>query len=164
MIFIWAEDQHHAIGHKGQLPWHLPADMAFFKQTTTGHTLVSGSRTFASYKKPLPNRKNVVLTTRTETDYPSNVTVLHSVDDVVAYEHAHPNEKVIISGGAKVFKSLLPYVDTLIRTRVQHTFKADTYMPEIDYDQFQLVSSTSHPADEKNQYGLTFERWERKQH
>lgn len=162
MIFIWAEDEHHAIGHKGQLPWHLPADMAFFKKTTTGNTLVSGSRTFATYKKPLPHRKNVVLTSRTATDYPSDVLVLHSAQDVVDYERDHPDETVVISGGAKVFKSLLPFVDTLVRTRVQHTFKADTYMPEIDYSQFNLVSSQVHEPDEKNEYGLVFERWERK--
>ncbi|GAX07944.1 dihydrofolate reductase [Secundilactobacillus silagincola] len=162
MIFIWAEDQHHAIGYKGQLPWHLPADMAFFKQHTMGNTLISGSRTFASYRKPLPHRKNIVLTTRTATDYPSGVEVLHSAAEVVAYEKAHPDETVIISGGARVFESLLPDVDTLLRTRVLHTFKADTYMPEIDYSQFQLVESISHEPDEKNPYGLVFERWERR--
>ncbi|MFC6253403.1 dihydrofolate reductase [Secundilactobacillus hailunensis] len=162
MIFIWAEDTQHAIGHKGQLPWHLPADMAFFKQHTIGKTLISGSRTFASYKKPLPHRKNIVLTTRTATDYPSSVEVLHSASEVVAYERTHPEETVIISGGAKVFKSLLPYVDTLLRTRVQHTFKADTYMPKIDYDQFELVESIIHQPDEKNQYGMIFERWQRR--
>lgn len=162
MIFIWAEDQQHAIGHKGTLPWHLPADMAFFKQHTIGNTLISGSRTFASYKKPLPHRKNIVLTTQTATDYPSGVEVLHSAAEVVAYERAHPDETVMISGGARVFKSLLPYVDTLLRTRVQHTFKADTYMPEIDYRQFELVESSTHEPDEKNPYGLIFERWQRR--
>ncbi|GAX00125.1 dihydrofolate reductase [Secundilactobacillus mixtipabuli] len=162
MIFIWAEDQQHAIGHKGQLPWHLPADMAFFKQNTIGKMLISGSRTFASYKKPLPHRKNIVLTSRTATDYPSGVEVLHSASEVVTYEQAHPDETVIISGGARVFKSLLPYVDTLLRTRVLHKFKADTYMPEIDYSRFKLVESTAHEPDEKNPYGLVFERWERR--
>lgn len=162
MIFIWAEDQQHAIGHKGQLPWHLPADMAFFKQHTIGNTLISGSRTFASYKKPLPHRKNIVLTTRTATDYPSNVAVLHSAAEVVAYEQDHPDETVMISGGANVFKSLLPYVDTLLRTRVLHTFKADTYMPEIDYSRFKLVESATREPDDKNPYGLVFERWERR--
>ena len=88
--------------------------------------------------------------------------MLHSASEVVAYEQAHPQETVIVSGGAKVFKSLLPYVDTLLRTRVQHTFKADTYMPKIDYDQFELTSSTTHQPDEKNQYGMIFERWQRR--
>lgn len=162
MIFVWAEDQQHGIGYQGTLPWHLPADLAFFKKTTTGHTLVSGSRTFASYKKPLPNRKHVVLTNDCETPYPDGVVVLHHVDEVLTYERQHPDETLMISGGAQVFASLLPYVKTLIRTRVAHTFKVDTVMPTIDYTQFELVDSQTRAADERNPYELTFERWERK--
>lgn len=162
MIFIWAEDQNHGIGLKGTLPWHLPADLKFFKQTTMGNTLVSGRRTFASYKKPLPHRKHVVLTTDSSAQYPDDVTVLHETQAVIAYEHDHPDETVIISGGAKVFASLLPYVDTLIRTRVDHAFEVDTYMPAIDYSKFKLVEQRQRPADEKNQYALTFERWQRR--
>lgn len=162
MIFIWAEDQNHGIGFKGTLPWHLPADLKFFKQTTMGNTLVSGRRTFASYKKPLPHRKHVVLTTDISGQYPDDVTVLHETQAVIDYERDHPDETVIISGGAKVFASLLPYVDTLIRTRVDHAFEVDTYMPAIDYSKFKLVEQQHRPADEKNQYALTFERWQRR--
>lgn len=161
MIFIWAEDQNHAIGLNGELPWHLPADLAFFKKNTIGKTLVSGRRTFASYKKPLPHRKHIVLTTSAQATYPDDITIVRSAEEVVAYEQQHPDETIVISGGAQVFETLMPFVDVLLRTRVHAVFNADTYMPLIDYNKFELVSSETREADEKNQYALTFERWER---
>ncbi|ANZ61993.1 dihydrofolate reductase [Secundilactobacillus paracollinoides] len=162
MIFIWAEDNNHGIGYKGNLPWHLSSDMRFFKRTTTGNTLVSGSRTFASYGKPLPHRKNIVLTTNRHKTYPEGVLVLHSVDDLLTYEDHHPDETIYISGGAKVFASLLPYVDELLRTRIDHEFKVDTYMPDIDYSQFELVSSEAGVVDEKSPYVHYFEAFKRR--
>lgn len=162
MIFIWAEDLNHGIGFRGHLPWHLSSDMKFFKRMTTGNTLVSGSRTFLTYGKPLPHRKNIVLTTNRQKQYPEGVLVLHSVDDLLTYQEHHPEETIFISGGAKVFASLLPYVDELVRTRIDHEFEVDTYMPTIDYSLFELVSSEPGVVDEKSPYPHFFDRFTRK--
>lgn len=164
MIFIWAEDKKHGIGLDGHLPWHLPADLAFFKAQTTGYTLLSGARTFASYGgRALPNRKNLVLTRHHDaTDFPAGVVILRSIEEVLDYENDHQDETLFISGGAKVFASLMPYVQTLVRTQVDGDFEVDTLMPDVDYDQFQLVSQESRPADEKNPLKMTFERFERR--
>ncbi|WP_288529108.1 dihydrofolate reductase [uncultured Secundilactobacillus sp.] len=162
MIFIWAEDQSHGIGYQGRLPWHLPADMAFFKKTTTGHTLLSGARTFQSYGgRPLPHRKNLVLTSQNADQFPADVVVLPTVEAVLTYERQHPEETLYVSGGAQVFASLMPYVQTLLKTRVDGRYKVDTYMPPIDYSAFKKVSSDMVAVDEHNPVALTFERYER---
>lgn len=163
MIFIWAEDEQHGIGYQGNLPWHLPADMAFFKMMTTGHTLVSGSKTFASYGgNALPHRKNLVLTGKSADQFPADVTVLSDALAVVDYEKTHPEETLFISGGAQVFASLMPYVQTLLRTQIHAAFKVDTYMPEVPYAAFRKVAHINHAADEDNAVALTFERYDRR--
>lgn len=160
--FVWAEDQNHAIGFEGHLPWHLPADMKFFKETTIDHTLVSGSRTFASYGRPLPRRKNIVLTLNPVEQYPEGVIELHSLDELLDYAKNHKDEEIYVSGGASIFKLLLPYASDLYVTKLDGQFPADTYMPEVDYSQFELVSSREGILDEKNTIPHRFEHYRRK--
>lgn len=159
--FIWAEDSQHAIGNEGHLPWRLPEDMHFFRDTTMNHTLVSGSRTFASYGRPLPHRKNIVMANNPEATFPEGVIVMHSLDELLAYEKA-TDEAIFISGGATIFKLLLPYVSELYVTKLDGTFTADTFMPEIDYSQFELIDSREGILDEQNTIPHRFEHYSRK--
>lgn len=152
LAFIWAEDSNHGIGYQGQLPWHMPADMKFFKDTTTGNTIVAGRKTFESFKRPLHNRKNIVLTSRDEKDFPEGVVVYHSVKEVLEYYTRQPSQKMFIIGGVRLFEEFLPYATDLYRTTIDHEFAVDTYMPEIDYNHFMLSDFVEGKVDEKNKY------------
>ncbi len=159
LAFIWAEDSNHGIGYQGKLPWHLPADMKFFKDNTTNNTIVAGRKTFESFKHPLHQRKNIVLTAQDASNFPAGVAVFHSIRDVITYYNRRHNEKLFIVGGVRLFKDFLPYATDFYRTRIDHEFKVDTYMPDIDYSEFMLNDYVEGKVDEKNPYPYHFEHF-----
>ena len=161
LAFIWAEDSQHGIGYQGQLPWHMPADMKFFKETTMGNTIVAGSKTFATFKRPLPKRKNIVLTSQDAQNFPAEVVVCHSVAEVLEQYKQDPEQKMFILGGARLFQDFLPYATDLYRTTIDHEFEIDTYMPEVDYSHFILSDFVEGEVDEKNHYPYHFEHYTR---
>lgn len=158
--FIWAQDIDGVIGRDGKIPWHIPVDMKYFKNTTMGHPLVSGKRTFDSYKRVLPGRENIVLTNQIN-DLSDEVTKVTSLTELLELMSKNPDKEYFISGGAQVFKQLLPYVDKLYKTTIHGHFAGDTFMPVIDYSQFKLISSHNVIADDYNSYACTFEIFER---
>ncbi|MFC6260319.1 dihydrofolate reductase [Levilactobacillus fujinensis] len=161
LIFLWAESQGHVIGLNGHLPWHLPADMHFFKTVTTGNTIIAGSKTFASFPHALPNRKNVVVTHQAATNFPAGVTVLNSFDAVREYAIQRPNEKLFVVGGAQLFEGLQDDVDFLYRTTIDAGFDGDTWMPALDYSKFQRINWQPGVRNEKNPYDYAFEQFQR---
>lgn len=158
--FIWAEDLNGLIGKNNHLPWHLPADMHYFKETTMGHPLVSGANTFRSYPSVLSGRKNIVLSEYD--DYPEEVTVVNNLDQLLEMIKKDPETEYFISGGATVFKELLPYADQLYITTINDTFIGDTFMPVIDYSQFEQIKEQNFVADASNPYDYKFEVYKRK--
>ncbi|WP_125583131.1 dihydrofolate reductase [Levilactobacillus cerevisiae] len=162
LIYLWAESQGKVIGFQGGLPWHLPADMHYFKTVTTGNTIVAGAKTFASFPKPLPNRTNVVVTHQPTTAFPTGVTVLDSLDAVRAYAAQRPDEKIFVVGGAQIFAGLINDVDYLYRTVIHAGFDGDTWMPAIDYTKFQLIDTQPGIRNAKNPYDFAFEQYQRK--
>ncbi|WP_283678760.1 dihydrofolate reductase [Lentilactobacillus sp. Marseille-Q4993] len=158
--FIWAEDKNGLIGSNGTLPWHLPDDMHFFKQTTTGHPIVAGSRTFASFGRPLPNRENIVISSRD--DFPEEVVVFHSIPEFLKVAETRSDEEFFVVGGSRIFAQLVDNVDRLYRTKIEAEFSGDTYMTEIDYSDFSLDKSIPGIVDEKNKYAHTFQILNRK--
>ncbi|WP_261809220.1 dihydrofolate reductase [Levilactobacillus humaensis] len=161
LIFLWAEGNQGVIGQNGQLPWHLPADMHFFKTVTTGNTILAGSRTYASFGRPLPNRQNIVITHQDRTNFPAEVIVLDSIDAVRQYAATHRQDKLFVVGGAQIFEALLPDVDQLYRTVIEADFAGDTWMPAIDYSQFKLTATQPGVRNEKNPYEYRFEQYQR---
>lgn len=115
------------IGKDGNLPWHLPEDLRFFKETTTGHPILMGRKTYESIGKPLPNRRNLVLT-RSETFQAPGCEILNSVEDLADLVLDDPTVWVI--GGAGVYTALLPDLDELLVTHVFQNFQGDTFFPE----------------------------------
>ena len=140
IALIWAEDQNGLIGNQGQLPWHLPADMQRFKALTTGHHVVMGRNTFAGFKRPLPRRTNWVLSRQSDLKLPPEVHQLADVAAIQTLAAAHPDEPIFVIGGAVVFEAVLPVADYLYRTRINARFDGDTWIPAVDYTQWQLVS------------------------
>ncbi len=154
---IWAMGRNNALGCKNRMPWHLPADFAYFKRTTLGKPVIMGRKTFESIGKPLPGRTNVVIT-RDSKFRPQGCITVDSIDKAKAF--ADGGEAFII-GGAEIYGAFLPVSDKLYITEIDHAFEADTYFPEIDYSSWKLVSEEPGPKDEKNPYDYRFLVYER---
>lgn len=150
-----------AIGKANDLPWYLPADLKHFRQLTTGHAVVMGKRTFESLPKgPLPNRKNIVLTSVMSEGVNEGYFEADSLEDAV-YLCEH-EEKVFIIGGATVYKQSINKVKTMYITWIHKSFTADTYFPEVNFEEWNEVSREDHDADEQNQFPYSFSVYKRK--
>lgn len=156
---IWAMGRNNALGCKNRMPWHIPADFAYFKRITMGKTVIMGRKTFDSLGKPLPGRKNIVITRAT--DYsPEGCTTVHSIKKAMEYIG---EEEAFIIGGAEIYKEFLPIADRLYLTLIEKEFEADAFFPEIDYSQWKQISGEIGTKDEKNPYEykwLVYERIE----
>jgi dihydrofolate reductase len=158
---IVAIAQNGAIGYKGDLIYHLSADLRRFKELTTGHTVIMGRKTFESLPKgALPNRRNIVLTRQPGASFPGT-DVYASLDE--ALSHCSRDEKVYIIGGAQVYTQALGLADELEITFVHDTpVQADTFFPEFGSDEsWHLINREDHEADEKNPYAYSFLTYKR---
>lgn len=150
---IWAMAKNGAIGVNNQLPWRLPADLKFFKEQTTGKTMIMGRKTWESMgSKPLPNRHSVVLT-GDRAYQAEGAEIVYSVEE--AMEYAKDGELMII-GGAGVFEHFIPLADTLYVTRIDEDIEGDVFFPHFDWNEFELTLETQGIRDEKNPYNYRF--------
>jgi len=155
---IAAIDKHRALGKAGELLCHLPLDLKHFKQNTLHQSVLMGRKTWESIGHALPDRENFVLTHQKELKIPECACV-HSLQDALAKKN---HENLWIIGGAEVYAACLPFVDTLLLTHIEHVFEgADTFFPEINLDQWKIVSEEFHPISEKNSYPLRFVTYQR---
>jgi dihydrofolate reductase len=157
MEIVVAMTSNHVIGQNGDMPWHLPADLVHFKELTSGHAIIMGRRTWESIGKPLPNRLNIVLT-RQENYAAGDVTVVHSLEDGIV---AAGIQRTFLIGGGEMYKEALPIASQMHITRIDALIEGDTKFPEIDESIWKCKSRVNRSADEKNQYDLVFETWER---
>lgn len=146
---IAAVDRHMGIGYENKLLFWLPNDLKRFKALTTGNTIIMGRKTFESLPKgALPNRRNVVLSSRSGVTYPG-AEVFPSLE--AALESCHPDEQVYIIGGASVYRQALPLADTLCLTEVDaEAPQVDAYFPDVDQAVWQEKSRESHSVDKKH--------------
>jgi dihydrofolate reductase len=159
--FVVAADENNLIGKDNQLPWHLPADLKYFKNLTTGHCIVMGRKTFDSLGRLLPNRTHVVIT-RQENYQPEGVIVVSSIEDAINSCAAKGEEEIFIIGGAEIFKQALSKADRLYLTRIHHSFEGDTWLPEFNPDQWKEKAKIDHLPDEKNAYAYSFITYEKR--
>ncbi|NDP21710.1 MAG: dihydrofolate reductase [Paludibacter sp.] len=158
---IAAVADNYAIGKTNNLPWRLPADLKHFRQLTTGHAVVMGKRTFESLPKgPLPNRKNIVLTSVMSEGVNEGYYEADSLEDALYL--CEKEEIVFIMGGATVYKQSIDKVDSMYITWVHNNFSADTYFPKINFDEWDEVSREDFDPDDKNPYPYTFSVYNRK--
>lgn len=157
---IVAMDRNRVIGKDNKLPWHLPADLAYFKRITMGHPIIMGRKTFESIGRPLPGRENIVVT-RNRSFQPEGCTVIHSIDDIQKIA-AERDKEVFVIGGAELFQASLPFADRLYITKIDASFPGDTFFPSFYEEDWRLVSSEKGPKDEKNPYDYVFLLYERK--
>lgn len=158
---IVAAAQNNAIGKGNKMLWHMSEDLKFFKKTTSGHTVIMGRKTYESLGKPLPNRRNIVITRQAEYNA-DGVEVVHSLKEALAL--CSPDEENFIIGGAEIYAQAMDKVHRIYFTLIYDEFDADTYFPPIIQDLWQLTSESFHNADEKNPYDYNFMIYERKKH
>lgn len=147
-----AASDNDVIGRDNALPWHLPADLAHFKRVTMGKSILMGRRTFQSIGRPLPGRRNLVLT-RGEFSAPGVETV-HSLEEALALVEGEP--ELVTIGGAEVLRAALPKTQRFYLTRVHGIFDGDTFLPPLPPEQWRQVSREERAADERNPYPMTF--------
>ena len=158
---IVAVSSNGVIGRDGGLPWHLPADLKHFKCTTMGHHLIIGRRTWEEVGKPLPGRTMVVVT-RSRRFFPEGVFVVRSVEQ--ALELAAEDVEPFIGGGSQIYRIALArdLVDRIYLTRIHAEVEGNTFFPDFDLDEWELISEEHFDADEKNEYPYSFLVYERK--
>lgn len=146
------------IGAGGHIPWYIPADLQYFKDTTVGHAVIMGRKTYDSIVKrlgrPLPDRKNIVVT-RDRNFSADGVIVAHSLEDAVRMTDT--NEEVFVIGGEQIYKLALPYTDRLYVTEVEADIASgDTFFPDIDKSVWHEVARTRFEKTGKNEYNHSF--------
>ena len=159
MIAAMAHDR--VIGKDNQMPWHLPADLAHFKRITLGKPILMGRKTFESIGRPLPGRRNLVISRNP--DYQAEgIEVVGSVEAALALLAGSSVEELMVIGGGHLYAEMLPSADCLYLTRIDLAVEGDTRFPAFDDGQWQRIECESHPADEKNPHPYSFETWQRR--
>jgi dihydrofolate reductase len=146
IIGIAAVDRKGAIGKGGKLPWHYSADMKFLRETTTGHAVVMGRKTWLTIGKPLKNRLNIVLSRDANIEPQDSLIVLSDIESVISFNNSLSTDLFVI-GGAQIYDAFLPHIEKWIITEVPLTVSgADVFMPHGYLEGFEVVDSQ--PLDE----------------
>ncbi|WP_416695735.1 type 3 dihydrofolate reductase [Candidatus Pseudothioglobus sp. Uisw_050_01] len=153
LSIVVAMDENRLIGKDNKLPWHLPADLAYFKKITMGKSIVMGRKTYDSIGRPLPNRRNIVISRNSKTLI-TGCEVRTSIDEVLSI--TENEDEVMIIGGASLCEQLLPQVSRLYITKIEGKFDGDIYFPEYDESDWRQVSCESHLPDASNQHAYHF--------
>lgn len=159
MNIIVAIAENNVIGKDNTLIWHLPADLKYFKQLTTGNTIIMGRKTYDSIGKPLPNRRNVVITRNKDLKI-DGCDLVNSLEE--ALDLTKGEENVFIIGGAQIYKEALKISDKLYITEVKQQFDGDAFFPEIKQDEWEEILRDDHKADEKNKIDYSFVTYKRR--
>jgi len=153
LSIVVAMDDNRLIGNNNQLPWHLPADLAYFKKLTTGKSILMGRKTYDSIGRPLPNRRNIVITRNSKISI-SGCEVVSSVEKALIL--IKDEDEAMVIGGASLCEQLLPQVNRLYITKIDGEFEGDIYFPKYDDLNWHQVSCESHPKDIANAYSHHF--------
>jgi dihydrofolate reductase len=157
LVAVVAASENDVIGRDNALPWHQPADLAYFKRVTMGKPILMGRFTFESIGKPLPGRRNIVLS-RSGFTAPG-VDVVRTLDEACALVAHEPALMVI--GGAMLFELAMPRTDYIHLTRMHCVIDGDVFLPKLDPGEWREVVREERPADERNAYAMTFIELER---
>lgn len=157
---ITAAGENNVIGKDNQLPWHLPADMRYFKTTTMGHAVILGRKTYDSFGKALPGRTNIVVTTQRDLQL-ADAIVVHSLADALQQAEQVETTETFVLGGAQIYRETLHLLDRVYLTRIFESFEGDAFFPALDPLEWTLKREESHAPDDKNRYAYAFQLWER---
>jgi dihydrofolate reductase len=158
---IVAASTNNAIGKNGQLLWHLPTDLKFFKNTTWGMPVVMGRKTFEAVNKPLPGRINIVITGQQDWTR-EGVIVTKNLQDALQKANESNCKEIFIIGGGEIYKQSMDIADKIYLTRVHTVAEGDTYFPEIDNNKWELKNNLDFLPDDKHAYPFSIQTWEKK--
>jgi dihydrofolate reductase len=152
---IVAVSENRVIGYQGGIPWRLLADLKLFKQTTMGHTLIVGRKTYESIGRPLPGRRMMVLT-RQQDYLAEGCQVVDGLPEALELAKLQGENEAFVAGGAQVYAQALPLADRIYWTQVHAEVDGDTFFPEFDRDEWEEQERLEFPADEQHAYAFTF--------
>lgn len=172
LSIISAIGKNNEIGQSNALLWNLPADMKHFKETTNGHTIIMGQKTYESLGtgptgelgRPLPNRRNIILTKDVSFNR-EGIEVVFSIEELIKLlsETENKDSECFVIGGGQIYKLFIDIADRLYITHVNQSFpNADTFFPDIDTTKWEKTSGEKYPRDEKNNYDLEFAIYDKK--
>ncbi|MGN0369204.1 MAG: dihydrofolate reductase [Butyrivibrio sp.] len=162
MNLIAAVDRNWAIGYRNELLVRIPEDQKWFRETTTGKAVIMGRKTLESFpgKRPLKNRLNIVITG--DSNYKAEgAVVVHSIDEAIEAASDYASEDIYVIGGESIYRQMLPLCDTAHITKIDYSYQADAYFPNLDKDEEWKITDTS---DERTYFDLLYEfiKYERK--
>lgn len=154
---IAAMGKNRVIGNKGKLPWHMPADLEYYRSKIKGKTVVMGRKTFESMgNKPLPKRTNIIIT-RNQNYKVEDAIVVHSAEEALKEaEKINPNQEIMVIGGSEIYKEFLPIANRIYLTLIDGAFAGDAFFPEYDITEWKEVSYEEHERDKDNPYDCRF--------
>ena len=159
ITIVAAIASNNVIGQKNSLPWDIPEDLKRFKQLTSGHTILMGRKTFDSIGRPLPNRKNIVMTK--DTNYQKEGVEIVFDEKEALNLIKELNQEVFIIGGSKIYELFEPWASSLMITRVLKDFDGDAFSPDINWNNWQIKSKEDF-LDEKSNISCRLEEYLRK--
>jgi dihydrofolate reductase len=154
---IVAMSENRVIGVKNELPWRLKKDLQNFKQVTMGHTLIMGRKTFESIGRPLPGRRNIVIT-RQENYIHDGIEVASSPEEALSF---CVDDEVFIVGGAEIYKAMLDHADRIYLTLVEAHVEGDAWFPAFANEEWEEVDREFHAADDENEHAFAFVIYDR---
>ncbi|MCF6764493.1 dihydrofolate reductase [Thiotrichales bacterium 19S3-7] len=157
--FIVAYAKNRVMGKNNQLPWQISDDLKLFKQHTINKPIVMGRKTYESIGRPLPQRRNIILT-RNQHYHASGTEVYHTIEQINDVLKNEP--EVFIIGGAELFKLYMPFVEKLYLSKIQAELKGDTFFPAWDDALWQKTYHKPYPKNDLNEYAFDFEIWQRR--
>jgi dihydrofolate reductase len=146
------------MGFGNKLPWHLPDDLKRFKETTRGHSIIMGRKTYESIGRLLPDRKNIIITRDKNYTVPG-ATIVHSLEE--SLEQCRNEDEAFVIGGAEILNLALPYVHKMYLTHVDVEVPADAFFPEVNWNEWKVTYEKPHPKDEKHLYNFTYKIYEK---
>src|SRR5688572_23592478 len=155
---IAAVSENNVIGRNNDLPWHLPADMRYFRDTTTGHCVIMGRKNYDSIPlkyRPLDKRTNIIVT-RQKNFQAEGCIVVSSIEEALNEARKKNETEVFIIGGADIFKQVMEMADKIYYTKIHHFFEGDVFFLTIDLTKWKLVSKQDRQPDEKNTVPFSF--------
>ncbi|GGP10565.1 dihydrofolate reductase [Oceanobacillus neutriphilus] len=158
---LFAASRNNVIGYQNKMPWHLPQDLKFFKEKTTGNTIIMGRKTLESMNGPLPNRRNVVLTRNKDLEI-GNVEIIHDLSTVERWNKEHPEIEYFIIGGGAIYEQAVPIADRMYITRIDEEFPGDTFAPAFTEAEWKLTKKEKGIKNDKNPYDYYFLQYDRK--
>lgn len=147
LTLVVAIDANNGIGIDNQLPWDLPEDLAHFKRTTSGHPIIMGRKTFDSIGRPLPNRRNIVITRNPDWQHEGVEAVTSIAAAKALVDVDNTSAPAFIIGGGQIFADTLSEADRLIVTHIDKTFDCDAFFPAIDHAVWKEVAREDHRSD-----------------